>query len=275
MESRDVNLTKTNADKINKLIDNFLKNTRMMGELTSEIMRMILDNHPEVSAEDKRKCSMRENKERRAWIESETRGRDLTDSERLAYEREATAKIRKIRFHEAYIMLQEYRRLSHILDIGGYDWDKFFNRPEDEPAKERGIREMMDDDDTRDKYRNLAVTEFVKHSYKYWPSIKSKDIKFLTDHLHALFPNSEYTDKLEIIYGRNDEKKSYISNENLERIWRMIHGTVKTSIKYMLYSGVNTFHFTTKVNGEDVIQRTLVVDVEAEIERWAVDPEVR
>lgn len=268
-------LAKNNADKINTLIDNFLKNIRLIGELTSEIMQSTINKYPEVLSEDERKCIERENVERSSWVQSQIEGRTVTSGQKAAYEREAVSKFRKIRMREAYILLQEYRRLSHILDIGGYNWDKFFKKENDEPAKERLIRETMDDDDARDEYRHLAVCNFIKYSYEFWPVIKNKDIDFLTNHLNALFPDSEYTDKLEIIYGNNDAKKTYISDKDLERIWRMIHATIKTSIKYMLYIGRTTFHFTTKVDDVDVVTRSIVVNVQDQMDFWAVNPEVR
>ena len=268
-------LARDNKEKITKLINNFLNNSRLLAELTIDIARDVMKDNPKILDEDEQRCVDREKIEREQWISNQSIGQHISQDDLNRLKEESEIKIRKFRIKEAFIKLQSYLRLSYALDEQGYEWSKFFECEEDEPDEEAMIRQLLDNDSKRTELRHSTICKFIQHTYSFWPVIKNKDIDFLVNHLNTLFPNSEYTDKLEIIYGNNEDKKMYVSDQNLERVWRIIHGTIKTSIKYMHYIGKNKFNFKKTVNGVQTTIKTLEINIPDEIERWAVNLEVR
>lgn len=276
MASFDPEKAEMNAREIKALINGFLLNARKLCRLTMTITDEVLAEHPEIIEEDERRCVARETEERIAYINSKIGGMDVPRDLIDEYTEEASRKINKLRILRARVLLEQGWRLSHILDERGYIWTDFFSDESHIPTEETIAVQAADSESKRNEYRHVIITKFIKHTYEFWDQIKRKDIDFLVNHLGTLFPDSEYTDKLEILYGNNEDKKNYVSDKYLEIIWKFIHGLVKTSIKYMHYIGKNTFRFKkTDPDGNVRIVRTLVIDCDEEIEKWGVNLEVR
>jgi hypothetical protein len=276
MDSYDEDLAELNKDKIEMIIDGFLQNLRLLGNLTSNIANIaILNdmNDPEgtLISEDERKCSARENEERLEYVNKQINGRTVSNYILNEIKNEAVEKIHKLRFREIIAKLESYIRLSHILDEGSYDWPKFFNNESDEPSNETLIRQAFTNEEKRIEYRHVTLCKFIQYSFPYWERIKSKDISFLVNHLSTIFPNSDFTDKLEIIYGNNDLNKKYISDENLNRVWMIIHGCIKTSIKYLKYIGRTTFKNKVIRDGVEIVDDLITINVDDQIVHWNVN----
>lgn len=279
MESYDAELAEINKDKIEMILDGFLHNMRLLGNLTCSIAKDAIkkdheDSDGKLISEDERKCAEREKSEQISWVNEKINGRELSNYEIQELVDESKSKIHKYRFSEALIKLESYLRLSYILDKGSYSFSKFFEKEEDEPMEETLVRQAFTDEDNDEKrigIRHSTMCKFIQYSHPYWPVIQDKNISFLMDHLSTLFPNSEFTDKLEIIYGKNDEHKKYISSENLERVWKLIHACIKTSVKYMKYIGRANFKTKEIVNGEEKLSHVVNVDIEEEIVKWKVN----
>jgi len=261
------------GDKQEKLIDGFLSNLRLMGSLIIDIMETTMKENPQILTQYDEKCLAWEKTEREKWVSNKLNGSNDQNLRKELYN-EASKKIVRKRFPGALQELKKAYRLSHVLDKNGYSWDKFFMREEQEPNDEQMIRQVMDSDVARKEWRVKTIRKFAKYTYKFWPSIQDKDLDFFKNHLHEALPNSEYTDALEVLYSTHDGK-CYVSDDNIKKIWRMLHGTIKTTIKYMYYSKNSTFTFTKTVNGQRVVSHKLEIDIPSEIEKWNVNLEVR
>lgn len=276
MDSYDTNLAELNKEKIEMILDGFLYNMRLIGNLICDISKTAIENDKKnpngvLLKEDEKKCEEREKIERNEYILNEIGGRNLSKYEMNELIEESIKKIHKYRFSEILLKLQSYLRLSHILDKGGYEYTKFFTNEGDEPLEETLIRQSFDNEERRISIRHSTISKFILFSYPYWLNIKAKDISFLINHLSTLFPNSEFTDKLEIIFGKNDSHTKYVSSEDLERVWRLIHSCIKTAIKYMKYIGKSVFNDKRMINGTLEIVKTINIDIEQEIINWDVN----
>lgn len=67
--------------------------------------------------------------------------------------------------------------------------------------------------------------------------IDRKDDSILTEHLSAIFPESNYVDKIQYIYGANPKKKRYVSDEDVQFMWKLITAAMHRAIKWVILSG--------------------------------------
>lgn len=276
MTSYNVEMAEINADKIEMIIDGFLYNLRLIANLICDISKKAISDDKKdpngiLLKEDEKKCLEREKLDRIEWINKEIDGRNLSKFEIDEITQDATRKIRTYRFPEILIKLESFIRLSHILDRGGYEYTKFFHRESDEPLEETLIRQAFDNEDKRENKRHSTICNFISYTHDFWANIKKKEISFLINDLSNLFPNTDFSDKLEIIFGNNESHKKYISEENIERVWKLIHACIKTSIKYMKYIGKSTFKQKKILNGETRVVKIITVDIEQEIIEWDVN----
>lgn len=272
MSSYNRETSKKNKLVIDVLINQLLRNLIGLGITSREIAEKVITQYPEIKREDEERTSAREEEERQRYVD-ENAG-DCSESYRREIRREAEKKIRKRRIVDAFTESQSYMRLSHNLFVNfneskpdGYHWSKFYERENDEPFTEKAMREAITDE-VREQYRHAVVCKIISYTYPYWPIIKDRNINFLTDHFSAMFPNSDFTDKLEIIYGNNDMKKNYVSEDDLDSIWAYIHGIIKLCIKYMYYTERKFFNLEEEGKVVDV-------DYESDILLWDVNLNVR
>lgn len=255
MASYNKKLAQKNEELITVVIDKFLSAIQNIMVEVISISEKLMVEHPELIEADEIKCKDREKLELQNFIN--VNGRNPDEDEVLT--------LYKLRFKDAFEQLKKGHRMSHSLRNGGYDWPEFFEIEEDEPEDETMARQAFADE-TRTKYRNIGMTDFIKHSYPYWDNILEKDINFLINHFSSLLPNSEISDKLSILFGDNGEKM-YISEEKLTLIWRLIHLCIKMSIKYIKHTGRTGFTNTTLFTKKET---TTTFDVEKLIETWKV-----
>ena len=211
MSSFNPEKAEKNIREITALINGFLLNARKLCRLTMTVTDEVLIEHPEIIDEDERRCFAREVEERIAYVNHKIGGMDVPRDLIDEYTEEANQKINKIRIIRARVLLEQGWRLSHILDERGYIWTDFFEDESHIPTEDTIAVQAIDSDVKREEYRHVVVTKFIKHTHEFWDQIKRKDIEFLVNHLDTLFPDSEYTDKLEILYGNNEERKNYVS----------------------------------------------------------------
>jgi len=275
MSSYDKESSEKNKRIIDVLINQILKNLINLGVNSLEIAKKVIKQYPEIAEEDEIRTAGREAEERRRYV-NEHAG-DASESYRREIEAEAIQKINKRRIVSSFVESESYMRMSHNLFVkfdsgreNGYHWSKFYETEESEPIKEKAMREGISDE-IRDKYRHMMVCKLITYTYKYWSIIKEKNISFLAEHFSAMFPNSEFTDKLEIIYGNNQNKKNYVADSDLDIIWTFIHGVIKLCIKYMYYTKRQFFN----IKNEGRIVDSVEVDYESDIITWDVNLAVR
>lgn len=274
MERYDREMSKRNELEVNVLMNQILKNLINIGSNSIEIMKKVILANPEIIAEDERKTAIKETAERKKYVDDNAG--DVSESYRLQVMEEATRRINKRRIARTIPEIQTYAIMAHNLFVrfghaqDGYTWSDFYKHENEESDKERFLRESMNLE-LRNELRHKTVCNVIKYSYKYWENIKEKDMDFLAHHFSTLFPNTDFTDKLEIIYGNNDERKNYVSEEDLDIVWRFIHGTIKLCIKYMYYTGRESF----QIRKNDVVVDTIVIDKDYDIQNWEVKLQVR
>lgn len=274
-------------------IDRFLKNSRNLGELITTITRRSMET-TNICTVDENNCRRMEEKERTRFIVKELQSCGVTreESERLAQsiltvgaERTQSTQIdignmvdiqikaeeiKKIRLPEAYNLLQAYRRISYNLDEGGYTWDKFFRREDEEPEKERLYRDAMNPT-LRSDLRRKGIRLFLNHTYIYLDAILAKDINFLINNLNQLFSNDEFTSRISLIFGSLDQNGNpttqYATEKEIDTIWRIIHGCIKNAILYCHASEIT--HFTVHERSRDrITKRDIVVNYEELKLKW-------
>ncbi len=169
--------------------------------------------------------------------------------------------------------LKGYRRASFNLDYEGYDWSKFFDKESDEPDKDKLFRKLLEGNVTlKRKYRRDAIYKFAKHTYEFIERIYKKELNFLISHSKILFTNSEYTERLSIIFEKEDENSEdynskYLLKQDIEQIWAFIHGCIRLGLMYCKREGLREFKWKDS-NGN--IIRTLPIDYETEAVRWKI-----
>ena len=281
--SYDVNLAAQNKSVINTVFERFILNVQSIAQLTIEITPRILDENPEIIVEDEQKCRLREERDVTKWVDEQMG--DFGDaSTRRQYTKEAMEKFKRIRILEALPKLKMSWRVSHALLPGVYPIGRFYDNASDEPGEEMLYREMIgsrdgseteeeayEKENERLKNCHIIINKFISYTFPYWQVIFDRDMHFLTEHLNTLFPNSDITDKLEILYGNNDSQKNYIPTENIRQIWVKIHSMVKLSLKYMKYMGKSDF----KIQRVGQETERVHIDVDRECEKWAVSFETR
>lgn len=255
MSSYNEKMAAENSELITELMDKFLRATQLIMTEVIEISENIKINHPKLINDDELKCKERENLELKEFLDKHKR--NPNDEE--------IKEIIKMRFGDALEKLKQGYRMSHALRTGGYDWSEFFEKEDDEPTEECCARQVLTDE-TREKYRHIGLTDFIKHSYPYWDNIFDKDINFLINHFSSLLPNSEVSDKLNILFG-NDGINSYISDDKLDVIWKLIHLCIKLAIKYIKYTGRKSFRNKTLLTNKEV---EVQLDVNELISKWKV-----
>lgn len=273
MDRYDKTRSKHYELQIDVLINQILKNLINIGANSLEIMKKVIIENPEIIVEDERRTSAKEEIERRKYVEQNAG--DVSESYRQEVMQDAVRKINRRRIAKTIPEIESYSIMAHNLFVrfghpDGYSWSDFYETEEDEPMKEKLAREAMTDE-MRREFRHKTICNIIKYSYKYWETIKAKDVDFLAHHFSTLFPNTDFSDKLEIIYGNNEAKKNYVSDQDLDIIWRFIHGAIKLCIKYMYYTGRNAF----EIKKHDVVVEVIPVDVQRDIEEWGVNLDVR
>jgi hypothetical protein len=259
--------------QIDVLINQILKNLINIGSNSLEIMKKVLLENPEIIIEDERRTAAKEAAERRKYVDDNAG--DVSESYREEIRQEAIRKINRRRIAKTIPELESYSIMAHNLYVrfgapDGYSWSDFYEKEEDEPTKEKFAREAMSDE-LRIEFRHKTVCNIIKYSYEYWGIIKEKNIDFLASHFSTLFPNTDFSDKLEIIYGNNDAKKNYVSDEDLDIIWRFIHGTIKLCIKYMYYTGRTSF----EIRKNEIVVDVIPIEIQRDIDDWCVNLDVR
>lgn len=285
---------------IDDIIVRFLKNSRNLTDLVSDLVKNAMET-TNIEEEDEIRCLQRDLKDRLTYISSELHSKGASREEIInimdiiSGEKEKTKPLSEefssisihegeieeilrnsvcnkcIRLKTAYGMLRSYRRASHNLDKNGYSWDLFFATPEEEPQSEKNYREMFNDESLRKTLREKCIYLFAKHTYVYLDAIYSKNLDFLINHLSELFPNSEFTDRLSVIFASDEEggtTTKYASTKQIDQIWRIVQGCVKNSLIYCKLCGVE--HFDVKIlnsSGEKVLTR-YNINYAREKERW-------
>lgn len=276
--SYDKDFAKENELVLNVIINQCLKTLINLGANAITIGKETISKHPNILEEDERKTSEREAEERRKFVASKGA---ISDSYKEEVEREAREEIKKKRIPEAFSEAEGYIRIAHNLYVNfdstipnGCPVTVFWGEnPDDEPFLEKTARIATEDEEMRTKLRHTMMCKMIGYSYKYWDMIKGKNLDFLTNHFSVLFPDGDFSDKLGIIYGSNDEKKNYVSEEDLNVIWRYLHGVIKLCIKYMYYTDrqfFNVDYISPEIPGGKVD-----VDYHTDIEKWGVKLEVR
>lgn len=283
-------------------INRFLKNLRLLTDTISRVVLHAIEN-TDILQEDESKCQIRDHKDRitkfneslhklglntseiREILTLYTKGIrepeilcDVVNSMRVypGEIQEILTEIEKIsccRLKPAYNMLRSYRRASHNLDEEGYNWDLFFENEEDEPAAEKDYRMMMTPE-LRKIFREKAIYLFAKHTYPYLDAIENRELNFLVNHLSSLFPNSELTDRLSVIFCTDDAGNfipKYINEKDVDFIWRIVQGCVKNGLIYCYSSEVSNFEIKIKVGTHEHPQRNYVINYPKEFTRWKID----
>lgn len=241
-------------ETIESLITKSIKNTRILIKMLMEISEDLEEKFPELIREDEEKCLARE----AAKIQK------LMENSYFEPSDEEKEKTKSLRLLEACAMLPECYRLSHVLDEGGYDWDDFFENEEDEPIKEKIMRQSVSVE-KRHELRHTGMEMFIGYTHYYWDEIQKKNKDFLVNHFSVLLPNSELSDKIGVIF-QNKNGKEYLTEKQFDRIWRIIHGCIELSIKYMYHSGNNKF----LIKNIDSTEREFTIDVDDQIKKWGV-----
>lgn len=249
-----------------------------IGELGRDLIDIIdktVKNYPILVKEDDEKMTLREQEELRIYM-----SKNKTDSEgyNKKIEKEMEEKLKKYRLNTITPQIEIGLRMSSNLikrfkKKNGYTWSDYFSKPENESIYERTARESITEE-MREEYRIKLVEDIILHSYEYWGNIYDKDLQYLSNLLRAMFPNSEYTDKLELIYGNKENKKSYIEDEDIDNIWDKVHNIIRMCIKYMFYCESSCFKLVSVKNPSET-KKEIYVDVEGEINIWEVKTNVR
>jgi hypothetical protein len=257
------------SQRVDVIINMTIYNLISLAGLCIQIANAAIERHPEIEIEDERRTAAREEDARQRYIQKRSSG--LTPNALTQLRAEAEEKVTKLRIRSALPKIEQYMRMSTNFVVrfdgvqNGYHWPRFYKREAEEPETEKFAREMMTDE-LREEWRHKAIAYIIAYSYEYWPVILTRNTDFLANHFSTLFPDNEYTDKLEIVYGNNENRRNYVTDEELARVWRLIHATLKLCIKYLHYTGRNT------VTAND---RTVTVNVAEEIQTWGVDLNVR
>lgn len=274
----DKEAAEQNKLEVDVVINQIVKTMINLGANVSRIAKETLAKNPCIIKEDEIATNKREIEERKAYVKEYSSG--ATESYKREIILEAEEKINKRRILHSLDDIDKYVRIAHNLFItfddnieNGCDWSRFYNNEEDEPLDEKSARIALEDEESRTKYRHFTVCQFIAYSYKHWDIIRDRNIDFLAHYFSSMFPNSDFTDKLEIIYGNNKEKKNYVDPEDIKTIWRFIHAIVKLSIKYMYYTDRSGFKKTVPNSNES--KEIVEVDYNSDIEKWDVNLSVK
>lgn len=274
----DKEAAEQNKLEIDVVINQIVRTMINLGVNVSRIARETIAKNPCIVEEDELVTSKREIKERKAYVKEHSSGASESYKQEIILE--AEEKINKRRILQSMDDIDKYIRIAHNLFItfdddiqNGCDWSRFYNSEDDEPFDEKAARIALEDEDSRTKYRHFTICQFVAYSYEHWGIIHERNIDFLASYFSSMFPNSDFTDKLEILYGNNKAKKNYVDPEDIKTIWRFIHAIVKLSIKYMYYTDRSGFKKTVPNSSEP--KEIVDVDYDADIEKWEVNLAVK
>jgi hypothetical protein len=270
MSSYDKELAEENKLKIDVVINQIILTMINLGINTKNIAAEVVERNPKILEDDERLTGERERIERNEYIRKKSG--DFSESYKEEVRKEAIETINKMRIPTAFNELDSFVRMAYNLIINfddsrpnGYHWSKFYTIESDEPFKESTVRLACEDENNRTKYRHITVCNFIAYSYKYWPMIRESNLDFLVNHFSTIFPDSDFTDKIQIIYGKNEEKKNYVSQEDMDVIWRYLHGLVRLCIKYMYLNDRTSF---SKLSFSDGPKDIVEVDYHNCISEW-------
>ena len=276
------------------MIDRFLKNSRNLASLLIRITERAMAETDIVSI-DERNCRRLELTEKINFFGNELKKNHVKDDEikriiELVFRNQPVdsdqvdagtlneiktkmEEIKKIRIGEALNHLQSFRKSSFNLDREGYDWSKFYENEEDEPETEKFYRESITDEMRRD-FRRKGIYLFISNIYIYLGAILRRDLAFLIDHLNELIKNDEFTSRISIIFGsRNEDGKissSYATEEEIDRVWKIVQGCVKNGIYYCHATGVTQFKVKVK-SGNEFVKKPVDVLYENLAEKWNLE----
>lgn len=266
---------KTEKQNIDIIINSLIMFLGELGRDLIDIIDKTVKNYPALVKEDNDRMTLREQDELRIYM-----SKNKTDSEgyNKKLEKEMEEKLRKFRLNTIIPQIESGLRMSSNLikrfnKKNGYISADYFSKPENEPIYERAARESITEE-LREEYRIKLIEDIILHSYEYWSNIYDKDLQYLSNLLRAMFPNSEYTDKLELIYGNKDNKKSYIEEEDIENIWDKVHNIIRMCIKYMYYCESTSFKMISP-NNPNEFNKEIFIDIEGDINIWEVKTNVR
>lgn len=80
------------------------------------------------------------------------------------------------------------------------------------------------------------IEQFAEQLLPYLDMVIAKDDSMLINNLDTLLPKNPYTEKVQYIYGKNSENICYCSREDIERVWRLVHGLINNAVKFIVYS---------------------------------------
>ena len=87
--------------------------------------------------------------------------------------------------------------------------------------------------------KNIVIMNFISSSHKYWDKIKKKNESFFIQNMGDIF--SEFNLSLkdltffkDIFTIKNSKGEHYITEQDKQEMWKLLHGMVKISIKYLI-----------------------------------------
>lgn len=86
-----------------------------------------------------------------------------------------------------------------------------------------------------------TICGFLNKGIDIFDMIHMKDDRILTEHISIIFPKNDYIEKIQFIYGANDQQKNYVSNEDITVMWKLIIANMHRAIKWVIFSGDERF----------------------------------
>lgn len=266
-------------ESIENIIDGFISNGRLLIKIVFDVAKKAIENDKKTNgdliSEDERISSERDYNN--FLKDLKEKGIKYSKRELESVWENEKDNYYTHRFEDILPQIESYLRLSYLVDLDGWTEEKALLQKDgtyiEEPKKEKLLRSLYNKEDTI-KYRHVAMAKFITYSYKFWDAIYDKNQIFLIEHFSSLFPDSQFTDKINIIFGNDlNGHTKYIDAKKLNNVWKLIHGLIKLSIKYICKIGKTEFHIKKETNGVKEIIETVVVDLDYCLNKWDVNPE--
>lgn len=286
----------------NKMSENFLKNVRVIADILSDILTESFEN-TDLIAIDEEKC--REVEYLRYMTNLSKKFSDLgvsgteissvleklnsedKDFDRIASEIQSVNIVggeiveiveteieRSMRIRQIYTHLRFYRRTSHILDNDGYSWTLFFDSEDKEPEEDRNARNFPLSNDARRDLRFELVYYFAKGMYCHMDEIYNKNLDYLIESLSKLFYGFSEFERLSVIFEKDSNGRvntKYASEENINLIWRFVHGCVKNTLQYCYACNIRVLKCSTVDRSGDIQEKLITIDYPGEFSRWGIE----
>lgn len=87
----------------------------------------------------------------------------------------------------------------------------------------------------------LIKKEGAPDDIPVWKKIKSKDDTVLTENLSVILSENPFVPRIQYIYGANPARRRYVSDTEVETMWKLITALVHNSIKYAFHGNHKLF----------------------------------